>query len=402
LVALASLLYPNFHPDADSESVHDWNPAHLEYLALQALGALRIKQGESQELHPLAQVDAAIDAINISKDLFLNTQWALVSDEIARERPARPSREFLPPHALRAKIESLIVRIKGFPQHVEMVLHGCFDELDVELRQAIGYTAAEAINILHAVASYNAEEIDGIRDRSSRRAKDLLIQLKRERSGRATNTTFPREMLEMPFGQAEDRIYALTTADSISECVALLTFQPSSMARLSGVDIAACSAFLATISCTPNDYVDRHHRYPTGPHPVTERPVLQIDSETFLAPCISSIVEAIRPCMENAIRENAPKLWDRYTKHRATYVEAKSTRLLTTVLAGSKAWQNIHWKVSEDIKGELDGLVNCDVMTLRLQCKAVRVGSSARRGAPKRWRAISRKALVMPLPSTLR
>ena len=384
LVALASLLYLNFDPDVESESDHDRNPAHIEYLALQALGALRGKQVESQELHPLALFQAAIDALNTSRDLFLHTQWSFVSDEIAKECPASPSREFLPPHALRAKIESLMIRIKGFPQHVETVLQGCFGELDAELREAIGYTAAEAIKISHAIARYNAEEVDGIREHSRRRAGALLIQLKRERRGRATNPTLPKEMLGMPFRQAEDRIYALATADAINKCAALMTFRPSDIAHVSGVDIAACTAFLATISCASNDYIERHHKYPTGPHPVTEHPILQIDSQTFFAPCLSSIIEAIRPCMEDAVRDNAPKLWERYQKqHRATYLEAESARLLSTGLAGSKAWRNVHWKVSEDLKGELDGIVNCDVMTLRLQCKAARVGSSARRGAPK-------------------
>lgn len=46
----------------------------------------------------------------------------------------------------------------------------------------------------------------------------------------------------------------------------------------------------------------------------------------FVLPVSSSLVEAIRPCIEDGLRANE-KVWNRYLRHRARWVEEEARML---------------------------------------------------------------------------
>lgn len=62
-------------------------------------------------------------------------------------------------------------------------------------------------------------------------------------------------------------------------------------------------------------------------------------------------------------------------------MEECSARRLREALPGATSWTGVEWRGETDAS-DLDALVRCDDLALRVQCKAGRVSPAARRGAP--------------------
>ena len=101
-------------------------------------------------------------------------------------------------------------------------------------------------------------------------------------------------------------------------------------------------------------------------------------------PVPATFLESVRPRMEDLLSQHT-NAWDRYLARRGKYLEDESTRILTDVLPGATSWTGVSWS-SGNSKGDLDGLVACDDLALRIQAKSGRVDDSTRRGAPLRMR----------------
>ena len=95
----------------------------------------------------------------------------------------------------------------------------------------------------------------------------------------------------------------------------------------------------------------------------------------------SALPEVFRPQMEDAIRTLDAGLWDRYESHRGNWLANAATSRLEAALPGSTSWTAVSWASASD-DSDLDGLVHCDDLALRVQAKAGRISPAARRGAP--------------------
>ncbi|MEO8424645.1 MAG: hypothetical protein ABI595_12150, partial [Actinomycetota bacterium] len=129
LVARASLTYLHHNPDTYKEWQDDRSPAHVEFLALQALG---VGSGEVNHVDPVRACELTFEAVEIVRDMFRSASMRYVAAAIAarRAQPLDPNID----HRLRAQLESLGVRGTGYGEHVERVLHGCFDPFETDCR----------------------------------------------------------------------------------------------------------------------------------------------------------------------------------------------------------------------------------------------------------------------------
>lgn len=387
LVARASLTYLQMDPDTYKEWESDRSPAHVEYLALQTLGA-SLPSAE-RRVHPGEAARLTFDALETVRELFRLTSFLLVIESIKarRDRPGDTTGEY----ALRARLESLAIRGVGYPEHLERILHGCLDPFDQRCREALGFTASDALVLTYGIADLLSDRVEPRWREAAAGRSELLRGLKKARRRRGRNVgkddpLYPRWLLDLPPPQARLHIGGLALSWLFADARSLALLTAEELAARCSLEVPACEAFLSAFTCPRELFRPEHHGLPGGPHPLTTRPILQVEGG-FILPVGSALIEAIRPRMEDLLREDA-RVWDRYVEVRSHWLESEAVHLLSSALPGSKAWQGLAWRSSVD-GSDLDGLVAGDDIAIRIQCKAGRLTAPARRGAPQRmWRDI--------------
>ena len=145
LIARASLTYLRMDPYTYRESEHDRSPAHVEYLALQSLA---LSAGPT-ERRPTS-TSLTFEAIGLVRSLFDDARHLLMLAAI--EARAGGMEEAVADYQLTTRLNSLGIRGTGHAEHLERVLHGCFDPVTEVCRKTLGFTAADAIACVEAVA----------------------------------------------------------------------------------------------------------------------------------------------------------------------------------------------------------------------------------------------------------
>lgn len=377
LLARASLSYLLMDPDSYVESEIDRSPAHIEYLALQVLEVGLSSPGEAD---PVSAYRLTSESIHLVRTLFelASRKITLTGVAAQRERPDDQSIE----HSWRAKIHSLGIRGMGYEEHTSRIIRGCLDPFDSDCRRVMGFTAVEAIALARGISSLIAQRMNSRGPQAAAIGSELLTQYKRERRGRKVEKRlFSDEDLRLPWSAIQVAIQLRVEAWMFAEARAIALITPDQLAEHCSIDIMACQAFLDAFTCSEGEYNPEHHAYPVGVHPLTARPILQVEN-AYLTPAPTSLPDAIRPRMEDLIAQDQ-KLWERYAAARGIYVEHEATALLGGALPGSRTWNNIEWSSRSD-GSDLDGLVSADDVTIRVQCKAGRMTAPARRGSSDR------------------
>jgi hypothetical protein len=377
LVARASLTYLRVDPDTFKEWQDDRSPAHIEYLALQALG---VGLGPPRGLDPIRAGQLTFEALEIVRQMFQSASMLIVSEAVAtsRERPEDPSIEYI----LKTRLESLGVRGSGYTEHLERVIRGCLDPFERECRELLGFTAADAIALLRGLVDVIEERVEPRWKEAATGRTEMLRRLKRERRRRGPGRQhFPNWLVNLSPKEAKAQIGWLAATWLFADSRSLGSVKPEDLSRQCAVELSVARRFLDCFSCPPQLFNREYHSLPGGPHPLTDRPILPLP-EGYLLPVPSSMTEAIRSRMEDGLHQDEA-VWDRYVKARSSYLESAATALLAQALPGSKSWRGIPWRATSD-EGDLDGLVVADDLALRVQCKAGRLSAQARRGAPDR------------------
>lgn len=370
-VAAASLTYLHKDPDTYRESEDDRPAAHVEFLALQALPVLE----SPGRVAPEEVIPRTNEALDLVREAFRDTIDLLTLRAVAamREPDASASYEEYRRSAL---TDALVVRGSAYAEHVKLILDGCFGPFDVECRTHLGFTAKEAWELTNAIGDLIGERLTPRLSDARLRYRELSKELKHARR----KGTLPDSLAQLtPSGQRA-ALGGKIFADAFSDPLALATLTADALAGATGIEIAACEGWLDVMHCPATEFVDAHHAVPAGGHPITRRPLLKV-GDGYLAPAPMSIPEALRPRMEDALRQADHGAWDRYEAHRGRWLETTSTSRLHDALPGAASWTGIDWSGRND-SSDLDGLIHCDDLALRIQCKGGRVSPAARRGAP--------------------
>jgi len=379
LVARASLTYLHFDPDTYKEWESDRSPAHVEYLALQALGA-----GPSTPVgaNPLEASRLTFEALDIVRALFKSASYLSVLDGIKarRQNPNDPTVEYM----VKTRLESLVVRGTGYSEHLARVLQGCLGPFDRECRDLLGFTGSQALALTHGMADLISDRLEPRWKEAATGHAETLRAWKRARKHRDKgDPLFPKWVLDLPIASARQHIGFLVSSWLFADTRSLALVTPEELASHCSLEVAACRAFLNAFTCTRELFQPEHHSFPGGAHPLTIQPILHTEGG-YLLPVPSTMAEAIRPRMEDLLRQH-PETWERYVELRGRYLEQEATTLLAQALPGSTSWRRIVWRATSD-DGDLDGLVAADDLAMRIQCKAGRLTAPARRGARERMR----------------
>ncbi|WP_157818466.1 hypothetical protein [Pseudonocardia alni] len=388
LLARASAIYASINPDTFKESENNQNPAHIEYLALQCL---RTDWPEPDpDLNPPQKLNSTMQALALIQEMFIAE-----AQNITVEREQERSTGLPDPnldHVARTRLAALGIRNMAYLKHAEKVIEGCLSPLAERLIEINGFCAQDALDVMHAIPQILNVRSETVQLELAEQVKYLTVELKRARRGRSTSYPIPPELLTISFDKAQFEIRMRALSHQLAGALEISTIQATDIAEVSSVPVARCAAVLEAFTCPTSEYMHERHWRPSGAHPLTQRPIVETDSGYILA-SPPSMIDAIRPTIENLIQSRSPKLWSSYQKRRAAYLEDAAASLLAGALPGSRSWKNIHWKVTESVKGELDGIVTADTITLRLQCKAGRITDAARRGAPGRMSTDVKKTI---------
>lgn len=377
LLACASLSYLRFDPDTYRDSENDQSPAHIEFLALQSLAHDHVSESP---LRPGEVLHAASEAIDISRELFQVTSMMLTWESIC-QRGEGGDHQFAD-YVLRTKLHSLSIRGAAYPEHLVSVLHGCFDPVDAECRRVLGFTVSDALRLIEGATKLVNERMEERARHAELVHDELSRRLKRLRSGKQ-GTGLPDDLRALKPTEAKARIDFLVTQQMFEKSADVALFTAEELRAQSGVALDATTAFLEAFTCPPSAYDQRHHVLPGGAHPLTERPFLKFNAHQYMLPVPTSMIEAIRPRMEDLLAQRDQRTWNRYLRLRGKWANEEAARRLASALPGSLAATDLPWRSASD-ESDLDGLVSVDDLTLRIQTKAGRLHASTRRGSAVR------------------
>ena len=370
-VAYASLAYLWKDPNTYRESEDDRSPAHVEFLALQALPMLELGgTAPEEEILTLAN-----EALQLVRDAFADT------DELVTLRSVKASR--LPGASLAfeeyrrdAIRQALYVRGNAYEEHTKLVLHGCFGKFESECRRYLGFTVEEACQLIQAIPEVIKPRVEPRLEAARISYESLSKDLKRLRR----KGELPTKLAQLKPSEQRLALQRTVLADAFRGPLTLALLTAADLAEKSGLAPSVCEAWLDAMHCPPSEYVEAYHGAPVGGHPVTRKPLIKVDGG-YLAPAPMCLMDALRPQMEDALHAASADAWTRYEASRSRWVEEASTVRLRNAFPGAKDWTAIEWRSATD-SSDLDGLVHCDDLALRVQCKAGRISAAARRGAP--------------------
>ncbi len=285
-------------------------------------------------------------------------------------------------YTLQTRIESLAIRGASYDEHLLRVLHGCLDPFENDCRDLLGFTVAEAIKLGETIPKLVLARLEPRQLEAAEMHRELLRALKRDRR-RDRSDYLPEWLIRLRPSEAKLQVGLMTTAYLHENSRSLTEITVAELSAETELEPATVEAFFRAFTCQASEFNLDHHAYPCGAHPLTVRPILKCADGYFL-PVPSSFRAAIRPVMEDLLRQDAA-VWERYADARGQFVEREACGLIAGTLPGSESWTGIAWN-SKTNSGDLDGLVGADDVALRLQCKAGRLSAPARRGAPQRMR----------------
>ncbi|HUZ55893.1 MAG TPA: hypothetical protein VMU94_25620 [Streptosporangiaceae bacterium] len=377
LLARASFLYLPIDPDTYKEHESDRGSAHIEYLALQVLPN---SADELQAVDPVTAASLTGEAIHLVRELFAVESQLLTFGQA--EDPRNPD-DSARRYQARTRLESMSVRGSGYAEHLRAILLGTLGQFDAALERLLGFTARQALDMTMAIVAVVEDRLQPIAQEAQEAQRLMLQQLPRQRR-KGLPGPVPDWIVALKPTEAKRWISVITRIWMFAEARLLATVTPAEIAAASGTTEENARAFLEAFTCPPTAYSGTHHRLPVGAHPLTERPVLRVQGG-YILPVPSSMVEALRPRMEDLLQQADASVWERYVKRRADYVEEEAVRRLVSALPGASGSTALKWKSASD-ESDLDGLVAVDDFALRLQGKAGRLHAPTRRGAPERMK----------------
>jgi hypothetical protein len=372
LIARLSLTEGIIDPNTP-ETQSSTSPAHAEYVALQVIG-YEIEFIETDDF--AEQSSKARRVIELVKEMF-EVQHQLIWVASLRENregktdPARLRQ--------RSQTESLRVRGSSYFQHKEHILHGCFDMFDLRCSQQIGFTISDALEIVKSIGGLMGSRLNYEVQRSRIEVQETLRQLKIARRKQRPNEAIGEDLLRMSPSQAKMRIQYLGAEWVLAHSRSIAFFSVSDIVEASKLRPEVCKSFIDAFTFDKSEFIEDHHKSPTGAHPLSERPIVQVGEE-FIMPAPSAMLDALRVRIEDLISET--DFAETYLKQRGEYLASEAANRMAKALPGASMSINIPWASNKD-DSDLDGLVWSDDFAARLQCKAGRIRQSTRRGAPR-------------------
>lgn len=369
--AFASIDYLFVDPETYEESSEERSVAQLEFLALRCLPLLKEAARKPRSQLP----ELAAEAMDLVEQAFAHTVDLINRESLSESRRAG-SNTGAADYRRQAQVKALLVRGAAYLEHTRSIFDGCLVPFDATFMSHLGFSASDAWELATAFQMVVSERAMTAREEAAIRYEDSYKEVQRLRKKKQLPTQVAR------LTPTAQRRLALRGAfnERFEDPLRIVGVSPDELAKTAGLDESRARAWLLAMHCPPGEYNHAYHSVPVGEHPIVRMPLLRVD-ERFVAAHPGLLHEALRGRLEDLLREASPTSWETYQEARGRWLEREALTRLAAALPGSEFWSRVAWACSEG-EGELDGLLRCDDLALRIQAKSGRVSPSARRGAP--------------------
>jgi hypothetical protein len=252
--------------------------------------------------------------------------------------------------AHRLRSSGLRIRGRAYAIHEQRVLRGLFGPFDAELASVLGFSIENVIRVLSEIS-------------------DLMLRgFHRFRSDRPADAS----LLDAHFESAGD----------------YFTFGSATLVASTGVDRDVADRILAAFSL-PRGGVDKHGLLPSPFSILRERPILAVGDGTYLVPSLALLLPAVQSRIENMLnpdvaREAPQGLWKRYERHRGSWVELESGRLIRGMMPGGSGVVGAYYDTPDGRRVEGDVVYQVDDAVFLAEGKAAAFTPPSLRGAGDR------------------
>lgn len=279
----------------------------------------------------------------------------------------------------------------------EETLHRLFDPFSKELRDAIGFDAADALALEQALAPL---VFKGIGERAAR-AKDsgeqFTAAIEARRGGLDVPDDMPEDLIIQLAGQPKTEVARRLEVMQAS-WIGLAAGQDGSftaeeLAQAAKVPITVAEAFLAPFSVAFGARPDKE-RWAKDPikavggelEAMRSTPILDGGDGHFLPAAYDSVLYGIRDVLTGALKQTPA--WPRFDRHRADMLEERAVAAIAARLGADWSHQGVKYRFvderGEEKEGEADGVIRVGTLAVLVEAKAGSLAPSARRTAPDR------------------
>ena len=290
--------------------------------------------------------------------------------------------------ARKSMIDNLVVRYRGYEQHLVELLRALFRPFQSQMTDTHRFTVDEAIAISRRLNEHVNLELYKIRHLQKEQYSSLSRALwsgdRKALLGLGLSDNTIEEVLVQPLRKREEwgRTYSVLKAWNSFQSA--MVVDKTSIEPRAGVSHDSATGFLDTFSLSFGQEIIADN-WPSRYEPLYMAPLIRLGAGSYFAHlAITDLLWAIRPNLEHRFKDSGH--WQRYEKHRSNVVETEALRLLASILAGSRSFPNLKYRMP-DIHGtlrqyELDGMILYDKVLVLVEARAGTVSPAARRGAP--------------------
>jgi hypothetical protein len=372
----------------DPETYREWEHSGLAS-AVELLAAIVVKQpGRAGPFRP--PLDAGrMDAIEEGTRSLLQ-MGALRA--MAEESPPGSERDPYAEVRATARSHRLAVRGASYDWQERRTVEELFEDARTrdDVRSACGFLASSALQLEEGVGDLALERLATRAADARAFADNLVADLHRSRTGvevEGTSGELLEVLADLDTSAAEQEIHRRAMIWAGYAIGDTLSFSAAALSAHTGVDEAEVDAYLGMFSIRLGESTDSGR--PIGIEDVRERPLLRDEQDLYLCVSAPSLLWAIRPRIERALKERDQKAFERYERHRAKVVEERAIAAFETALRPDWAYGSLAYDVQDtgaSNEAELDGLIRLDSALILVEAKASSMRPSARRLAPDSFR----------------
>jgi hypothetical protein len=272
-------------------------------------------------------------------------------------------------------------------------LHELLDPFQDQLRDSIGFGAADALALVAALAELPRERA-AVRAAEGRRWRESSIALAdaRRRGEGEPGDPYIERMAQQPKAEADEWALAVSFGWTTLAVGRDASFTAAELAAAAGVEIAAAEGFLAAFSvdfgaASDRTFWEKDPRRAIGGEMEAMRshPILHDGEGHYLPAAIDTVFYGIRDLLTGALKAD-PRVWNRFDRHRAHLLERRAVDALAKGLKADWSHTGVKYRYvdadGEEAEGEADGILRSGTIVVLVEAKAGSLAPSARRTAP--------------------
>ena len=313
------------NPETYKEWEHEGIPAAVELAA--AVLLRRSARAGNRKQHGSKLDYEAVGAR--LRELLVNRALRLMSDAAGTQDPP----DAFAMTRANAIAHRLTVRSPSYDWQERATVMELFDHDTVreDVLAACGFTATTALTLQDAIIETGLQRLQ--RGAKAREASEtLMAKVKNppEDPGDDSDAQVLRTLQEMEPAEAQHHIDAMLLAWIGHELGQTVSFTASDLAQLAGCDGQETGAYLSAFSIEFGEQPS--HSGEIDIEDVRARPIVADGHGRYLCVSAPSLIWALRPFVEKALKEHDAAAFKRFEHHRRAMVERRATAALAKAL----------------------------------------------------------------------